>query len=304
MKNNNILNEEVSGNRCTEYNIDNTDSLFEICKISNFNDLKIQLKKTDKITNRHIVLWFLKGSGQLSLDFEEYEIRDNSIFFVSPSSLIMIKDEESAFRGFCILFTKDFLDNMGPLFSKYMINNFWGATIHTSYCQLKEQQTVNLLLVHLYKLINESTGGQQQFVYYSALVSELTSFFIVIIRKGEWKNHVHEKYIKSALINYRNFIDAVEKNYKNVHEVRQYAEKLHISMSTLKTSIRTVKDKRPLEIIDDRIITEAKRLLKTDGEMSVSQVASELGFSELSNFAKFFKRHAGISPTNFRDRKK
>lgn len=92
---------------------------------------------------------------------------------------------------------------------------------------------------------------------------------------------------------YLNFIDYVEGHFKQMHEVKEYAKALSLSVGTLNKGVTKVSGKRPLEIINERIALEAKRILSYSLEMKVKQVADMLGFSYVSNFVKFFKRNVG-----------
>jgi AraC family transcriptional regulator, transcriptional activator of pobA len=58
--------------------------------------------------------------------------------------------------------------------------------------------------------------------------------------------------------------------------------------------------KTPKEIIDDRILLEAKRILAHTTE-SIKEISYYLGFEEPTNFIKYFKKHASVTPTEFRE---
>ncbi|WP_394707716.1 helix-turn-helix domain-containing protein [uncultured Bacteroides sp.] len=88
-----------------------------------------------------------------------------------------------------------------------------------------------------------------------------------------------------------------------MHQVKEYAYKLRISMGRLTKSVLNITGQQPSEIINNRIILKAKRMLHFSLEMNIKQIARELGFVDSSSFVKFFKRHVDISPSDFRELK-
>lgn len=96
----------------------------------------------------------------------------------------------------------------------------------------------------------------------------------------------------------RDFNVLVETHFRTEHSVGFYAEKLYKSPKTLSNTFSKY-NKSPLQIIHDRIILEAKRLLiysdKTNKEISY-----ELGFDDASHLSRMFKKHTNLSPTHFK----
>lgn len=88
----------------------------------------------------------------------------------------------------------------------------------------------------------------------------------------------------------------VEMHFKQQHQVQFYAAQLHKSPKTLSNIFAQLKQKTPLQIIHERIISEAKRLFfYTD--KSVKEIADELGFEDAAHFSKFFKNQTNQTPS-------
>jgi AraC-like DNA-binding protein len=101
----------------------------------------------------------------------------------------------------------------------------------------------------------------------------------------------------SDLVREFNFL--VEKHFKKLHTVKEYAELLNKSPKTLANLFSTMSDKTPLTFIHDRIMLEARRLLfYTD--KPVKEFSYELGFEDIQSFSRFFKKNEGTSPTEFK----
>ncbi|MES2279075.1 MAG: AraC family transcriptional regulator [Bacteroidota bacterium] len=99
----------------------------------------------------------------------------------------------------------------------------------------------------------------------------------------------------------RKFNLLVEGHFKTEHSVSFYADRLFKSPKTLANLFAIFNQKTPSQIIQERIIIEAKRLLfYTD--KSIKHITFELGFEDLAYFSSFFKKNTGVSPSDFRNR--
>jgi AraC-like DNA-binding protein len=100
---------------------------------------------------------------------------------------------------------------------------------------------------------------------------------------------------------YRRYKAAVEREYRRWHGVARYASMLGCSEKTLNRATRAVADVSAKALLTGRIVLEAKRLLAHTAD-PVAVIAAELGFDEATNFVKFFRREAGLTPGAFRAR--
>ncbi len=97
----------------------------------------------------------------------------------------------------------------------------------------------------------------------------------------------------------RQFNLLVEAHFREKHKVSDYANLLHKSPKTLSNLFAKYNNKTPLQVINGRIVLEAKKLLLLS-EKSSKEIAYSLGFSEASHFSKFFKNQEGVSPIHFK----
>ncbi|REG83222.1 helix-turn-helix domain-containing protein [Marinomonas pollencensis] len=100
---------------------------------------------------------------------------------------------------------------------------------------------------------------------------------------------------------YRQFQRLVSHSFADKKPISEYAMQLRISVTHLNRISQAVTGKSALNIIHDRIISEAKVNLAYSFQ-SVSEVAYQLGFDDISYFSRFFKKHTGLSPKAFKDR--
>ena len=103
----------------------------------------------------------------------------------------------------------------------------------------------------------------------------------------------------STYLIFQRFNLELEKYFKTYHDVSSYAERLNISHRKLSDVLRLFVGKSTLEVIQERIITEAKRSLMYSGQ-SIQEIAFELGFEDPFYFSKVFKKVTGQAPKAFR----
>jgi AraC-like DNA-binding protein len=97
----------------------------------------------------------------------------------------------------------------------------------------------------------------------------------------------------------RRFNVLVDEHFREKHKVSDYAEMLFKSPKTLSNLFKKYSEQTPLQVIHDRIALEAKRLLLYTGR-TAEEITFELGFTDAAHFSRFFKRMAGVNPSDFR----
>ncbi|WP_438818901.1 helix-turn-helix domain-containing protein [Streptomyces hilarionis] len=97
---------------------------------------------------------------------------------------------------------------------------------------------------------------------------------------------------------YGRFLDALELHFRELHQAADYARLLGCSVRTLSRATRDATGKGVRELIDERRLLEARRLLG-DGRWDARAVAAQLGFSDPANFGRFFRDRTGLTPAAF-----
>ena len=95
------------------------------------------------------------------------------------------------------------------------------------------------------------------------------------------------------------FRQMVETHFRESSVVSFYADRLNVSTSYLAQVTKRVSGQAPKAFIDDRIISEARRLL-TSTSLTVQEISYQLGFTSQAHFTKYFKKLTGLTPSDFR----
>lgn len=162
---------------------------------------------------------------------------------------------------------------------------------------LKEEQLESLK--QIFSQIQTELNMEDEFAHKDYLKHLLNLFLISIQRIGERRTNKKLSVNNPYHISFVRFRQLLETGYRTIHSVNGYAGLMNVSAKTLTNYTKSVSFQTPLEIINDRLILEAKRLLTHSG-LTVNEVGFDLGFEDPSYFVKFFKRHVGMSPGEFR----
>lgn len=157
-----------------------------------------------------------------------------------------------------------------------------------------EQATLEALLV-----VFKDEFGTRDTIQGEMLRMLLKRLIIKLTRLAKTQ-YVAEALPDSGLELIRQYRMLVEQHYRQQHQVGFYADKLNRSPKTLTNVFTLHGQDSPLQIIHDRLGLEARRLL-TFTDRSAKEISYELGFEELSNFSRFFKKLVGMPPSEFKE---
>ncbi len=204
-------------------------------------------------------------------------------------------DEQVEHQGIIIHFNKSFLlQSDTDIFLKYNVFNNQGKPCH---CLTEEivALTNSYILLIKEERANQNGFGHQQVIRYL-----LKSLLIVLerVHRGDLEHNMN--LTNRYELQYLQFRELLERQYKDGLTVSEYANKLHISTKTLTTITKSVTSKSPSELISKRVILEAQRLLSFTS-LKVNKIGYRLGFEDASYFVKYFKRHLKRSPSEYRN---
>lgn len=109
-----------------------------------------------------------------------------------------------------------------------------------------------------------------------------------------------ERHATRLPVAYTTFREAIEADLAASHDVTWYADRVGYSARTLSRACLSSTGQTAKAVLTERLLLEAKRLL-VHTDLPAAAIATDLGFSEATNFGKFFSRHSGTTPARFRE---
>lgn len=236
-----------------------------------------------------------KASGKHLIDFNEFKLSPQQIYFVSPGQIHQVIEEEKSF-GFAITFSPQFMLENGIdrrfIEDLFLFHDFGYSP--PLYIEKAEFSVIYNFAEQIF-----STLHAEHAFKYQAIGAWLKLLLIRCYANCSMAKESNTQKVQASVTILKNFKLLLEEHYKSWHLVQQYAEQLNVSADYLNATIKSLTGKPVKEHIQSRITVAAKRLLLF-AELTAKEIAYELGFSAPANFSQFFKKCTGQSPSEFR----
>lgn len=240
------------------------------------------LTRPHRLTFHHLML-VTSGKGTHRVDFESHDCRPGTVIHVRPGQIHQYC-LDSEFEAHTVLFAPAFVPSH---------RQCAGGAV-----QLDTQDRDRL--GRAFTALHEEYRGTDA----SGLSADILGLQLqaLLLQLGRQASAVHAGGEKSRYQNaYVQFLEMVELRFMRTRRAQDYARELGCSPKTLHRTCVAMAGLSPKEIIERRVALEAARLL-THTSMPSGELAAELGFSETTNFVKFFRRREGVTPMAFRNR--
>ena len=242
-----------------------------------------------------------EGETSLTSNLQEFRLKKDSLFIFSPKHILQVQSNNH-FKAHLIVVAPDFLKRinidtkrMMPLFLQF------GSLPCMELTQAESQSLRSFISM----VEQELKGSETDFS--SEIIGGLIA--ATIYKVGDILTHYLTEHpeVDSPIHNraeeyFRQFTELLGEHYKHERSVGFYARQLCITPKYLTTLIKRISGKSVSEWIDNYVILEAKTLLKYSN-MSVQEIAYYLNFPNQSFFGSYFKRNAGMSPSQYKAKK-
>lgn len=250
------------------------------------------LRRPHRHSFYHLVL-FTKGAGTHSIDFTGFTVMPMQIYFMAPGQVhawqfegdtdgYIINFSEQLFRTF--LFNPRYLESF----------SFFSGISQQGVCQVPPALYSVVLRLFEEMLDCYTNQGDAALDMVRALLLQLFLHINQVVQ-----GNVEQKAPRQQLLLLANLRQLIDQHYLQLRLPNQYAELLYVTPNHLNALCRHLVGKTAGELIRERILLEAKRLL-TNAEMSVAEIGYTLNFQDSSYFNRFFKKYTGTTPDDFR----
>jgi AraC-like DNA-binding protein len=249
--------------------------------------------------NYYEMCFFTGGSGEHEIDFVSRPIVSPSIHFLRPGQVHLIRRGET-YKGYLVIFSEEFFN--------LRFQNLEVIPGYPLVSKLENGPILNLdklLFDEFYQLIKnieneltETDADSEEIIisYLKIFFLKLRQNFSKLITAQNQPGGTMQKTVYE-------FNQLVDKYYDQIHHVKEYAEIMGESPIQLNRAIKSVTGKTASDLIIERLILEAKRLLLFS-DLSNKEAAYKLNYEDPSYFARIFRKKTGYTPSGFRAKMK
>lgn len=258
----------------------------ELATLLEGQDLFHELHKHDFF----FVLLIQSGSGTHEIDFKPYNVAGGSVFMMRPGQVHQLTLKVGS-TGYLMEFNHEFYQPVGKRSKQRLLK-----ASNKAFCKppLEGFNRLHTILTSIFQEDADKLEG-----YREAIQAHLDILFIEMVRQSPNPQSVSSEANTYAQSRLEEFLELLETHILDKKQASQYAQLMSLSLFQLNNITKGSVGKVASEIINERIILEAKRhLLATPNQ--IKDIAYHLGYEDVSYFIRFFKKHTGFAPEAFR----
>jgi AraC family transcriptional activator of pobA len=257
-------------------------------------NLKDHIKEHSFIEKPHkhdfyLVMFVTRGTGVHTIDFVEYRVEPNAMFLMTPGQ-VHVWSLSNDIEGFVIFFTREFYQ------LRLMDNNllefpFFHSLVASPLIRVSNNEVVNFALRQMNAEYQEE-GGPNLTIIRAYLD-------LVLLDVARYYNVLNTSRTSKSIYKLRKLEQLIDENFKTLKQPSDYGDLMNLASSYLNSICRETLGKTLGDLIQERILLEAKRMFAYS-DFNVNEIASTLNFSDVSYFVRWFRKHMKQSPEEFR----
>lgn len=275
--------------------------LHPLVGLVNYADIKTPLDELPKglLLNFYKISYMESMIGKIKYGQNYYDFDEGGLSFVSPNQVISCSEIEEDYSGFMLLIHPDFIRNY-PLITKIKNYGYFSYSSNEAlFLSEKEKQIIFSVFDHVRDELNGNIDDFSQDVVIShieVLLNYSNRFYKRQFITRKMANSDLSTQLEQLLNEYFEGEDTVQNGLLTVEYL---ADKLNVSPRYLSDMLRTHTGQNAQQHIHDKLIEKAKEYL-TSTNLSVSEIAYQLGFEHSQSFNKLFKKKTNQTPIEFK----
>ncbi len=277
--------------------------LHPLISIIKFEDIKRHQTSPLNITNDFYSIALKKDfNAKLKYGQQAYDFDEGVLHFMSPKQVLSFEyrtEEELNHKGWLLLVHPDFLWNT-PLAKKIKEYEYFNYKINEALhlSNQEEKMIIGIMqsIAHEYQATIDQFSQEIIIAHLALLLTYSERFYQRQFTTRKITNHSILNQFEELLSAYFSNGNSIE---RALPSVQYFANELNVSANYLSRLLKNITGQSTKHFIHDKVIQLAKERLSTT-DLSVSEIAYELGFEHLQSFSKLFKTKTNFSPSEFR----
>jgi AraC family transcriptional activator of pobA len=242
--------------------------------------------------NFYLLLYITSGGGEHTIDFETYPIVPGSFFLMTPGQVHSWNLKPNT-NGYIIFFTQAFY-RMQFNANSLIEFPFFHSRQASPFIKCEPDHTVDIVVKEMHNEFRNSNTN----IDLRILRSYLDLLLLKLARLYPDRKSDESAITSTAKL--RKLEQLIDKHFVKFKLPSEYADLMNLSPSYLNNICKQKVGKTLTGLITERVILEAKRYF-AHADLTVNQVADKLNFSSASYFIRFFRKHTGYTPEQFKE---
>lgn len=240
------------------------------------------------------VFFCRRGKARFIINLKEYEVEENSQILLLPNSILNITQASEDFLVSYFSFSANLLREV----SVRLEPSFFGFLNRNPHCNLPAENTrvLNGLMCATEALYNDRENR-----FRSLMVRNILQNFLLEVYDKTHRLFAGLPQEGSCRRDelFKGFIELIHQHCNEQRDVTFYAGKLCITSRYLSSIVQDITHHTAKFIIDKHVMLEIKALLQST-DLSLQEISNQLNFPDQSFFGRYFKKHTGLSPSDYR----
>lgn len=238
----------------------------------------------------------MDGEIEASVNLNHITVKKNDIITLMPGSIFQINDLDGDLKIYFVGFSSNYVEHNDK--SKILLDAIY-STLGKPKISLSDRGALMTekyfkLLIDIYEMFDDKLKREIA----DNIFSDAHKGISMIYKKKTDKENVTSSKSEQLC---KAFTQLVMQHYNDNRNVAWYAEKLGITHAHLCSIVKQSTGKTCVDIISSMVIMDAKSQLKST-QQSIQAISDSLNFANMSFFGKYFKRHVGMSPLEYRNK--
>lgn len=241
----------------------------------------------------------INGKGRIKINFKEYDIEKNMIITIMPYFVTEFIERSDDLMLEFLIFSMDFLTEM-PTVSNFDISK---SIMQDSCLRITDTDAAKYLefhsfIVKQYKRREHPYRKEMAKSLLYAMLAEIGGIYYNTIKDNNHEEEISPSSHQEELIS--RFFKLLLLHHKQERSLQFYADKMYLTPKYLSTTVKERTGRTAFAWINEALIASSKHLLKTTA-MTILQISDEMNFPNASFFGRFFKKHTGLTPIQYRE---
>jgi len=248
-------------------------------------------------SDREYIGFCMEGYAEIEVNLIEHTLLKNEIIIISKNQIVFHHKISDDFKFILLSYSNEYLNEFVIDIRKYPP---FFVLFRQRFPSFILNKTEAEQILDFYNLMWKAAQNVQNDYKRDSLKHLLSSLLITL----HWyanKNVDNPAPTSRKHEIVHEFFTLIFKHYKEAKDVSFYADKLCVSPKYLSTLVRRETDRTPKDCIDNYVILESRVLLNSS--FTIQEISQQLNFPNQSFFGKYFKKHTGMSPLNYRRHK-